>query len=84
MLCNLGLDVLNPLLTADLGEPVLLGLRLPVVGSLLVVSIRVWEVGILADFCVSFGVDLLKSVGLDTVVNVLLELRLVALFIIIL
>ena len=84
MLCNLGLDVLDSLLATDLGEPVLLGLCLPVVGSFPVGSIRVWEVGVLADLGVSLGVDLFKAVSLNTVVNVLLELRLVALFIVIL
>lgn len=80
------LDLLLDLsLTLSLGELVvteLLGLLLPEVLGLLLLTLDLLE-GILTDLLVGILVELLKTVGLNVVVDVALELGLVALLIVV-
>lgn len=54
------------------------------IGGLLVVGLWVRKVGVFPDLGMSLGVKLLKTIGFDFVIDILLELRLVSFFIIIL
>lgn len=80
------LDLLLDLgLTLSLGElvvAVLLGLLLPEVLGLLLLTLDLLE-GVFTDLLVGILVELLKTVGLNVVVDVALELGLVALLIVI-
>lgn len=66
------------------GILVLEGLGLPVLLRLPVASFGVSQEGVLTDLLVSLLIELFKAVGFDLVVDVALELRLVALLIILL
>ena len=86
LLAELGNLLLHTLLALGLGElggPVLLGDGLPLLLGLLRSVAHVLPEGILANGLVGLGVHLLKAVGLNVVVNVLLELALVALLVVI-
>lgn len=80
---DLLLDASLALGLGELAAAVLLGLLLPVVlGLLLALTLNLLE-GILADLLVGVLVELLDTVGLNVVVDVSLELGLVALLIIV-
>lgn len=80
---NLGLDSLLLLSLGGLGGSVLLGLGLPLVLALLgALALGLLE-GVLTDGSVGLGVEVLKTVSLQVVVEVLLELALVALLIVV-
>lgn len=79
---NLGLDALLLLLAAELSSPVLLGLGLPLILGLLVVALLLLP-GVLTDLLVGILVELLKTLGLDVILDVAVELGLVALLIVV-
>lgn len=63
LLGDLLLDVLPPLLAADLAESELFALGLPVVLTLAVLAVGVLKVRILADLGVGLRVHLLETIG---------------------
>lgn len=80
---NLSLNSLKLLLLGGLESPVLLGLSLPLLLSLLgTVTLGLLE-GVLADGGVGLGIQILETVSLNVVVEILLELALVSLLIIV-
>lgn len=82
-LADLALNTSLLLLMGQLGSLVLLALSLPLFLALLGASILVLLKRVFADGLVGLLVDLLNLTSVDLVLDVLLELRLVALFIII-
>lgn len=81
-LLDLGLDVGSLLRLGDSGNLVLLGDGLPLLLGLLALTIGLLE-GVLADGLVGLGVEVLETVGLNVVRNVLDELAVVALLIVV-
>lgn len=82
-LSNLLLDSLLSLLPSRLGSPVLLGLGLPLLLGLLGGSTLDLLEGVLPDGGVGLGVQVLNAISLDVIIDVLLELALVALLVVI-
>ena len=80
---NLLLDTLLLLLLGQLGGLVLLAFGLPVLLVLLLTLILVLLEWVFSDSSVSFSVQLFQTISLDVVLNVLGELRLVALLVIV-
>lgn len=80
---DLRLDSLLSLLPGRLGSLVLQGLGLPLLLALLRRSTLGLLERILTDSGVSLGVDVLKTISFDVIVDVLLELALVSLLIVI-
>jgi len=76
------LDTLAALLPTKLFRPIFLALRLPVVLAL-GIFIGVREVRVFADLCVGLLVNLLQTIGLNAIIDIPLELGLVALFVIV-
>lgn len=81
-LLDLGLDVGSLLRLGDSGNLVLLGDGLPLLLGLLALTVLLLE-GVLTDGLVGLGVEVLETVGLNVVLNVLDELAVVALLIVI-
>ena len=82
-LLDLLLDALLLLLLAELGGPVLEGLLLPLLLGLLGTGTLLLLPGVLADLLVGLLVELLKTIGLDVIIDVAAELGLVALLIVV-
>lgn len=82
-LTDLALNTGLLLLVGQLLDLVLLALGLPLLLALLGASILVLLEGVVTDLLVGLGEDLLDLSGLDLVLDVLLELRLVALLIVV-
>lgn len=80
---DLGLNSLALLFLGRLGSPVLLGLCLPLLLGLLGTLTLLLLEGVLSDSGVGLGVEVLKTVSLNVVVEVLLELALVSLLVIV-
>lgn len=82
-LSNASLDTGLLLLEGELLGLVLLGDLLPLLLGLLGSIALVLLEGVLTDSLVGFDVEVLETIGLNVIVNVLLELRLVALLVVI-
>ncbi len=81
--CNLRLDPLHLLLLGQLRRPVLLALLCPMLLAFLLTSLLILLPRILADRLVSRRVHLLQPVSLDVIVDIPLELALVALLVVV-